>query len=226
MPKPPESARKVNANYADQFRRKRPKAAEDEVSALVIDKVISRYSQLAGLSGGVTALTDIIPGIGTATAMVGGALVDVTVSTKLQVDMCMCLVVEINKGISDEDAKAMSLLISVSGVLEQWGAPILKDLFSKQGIKLLQRYLRGDVLKLIKELFQALEITFTRKAAEKAIPFGVDVLIGSTVGYTLTKAVGNLAIGLLKSEAEAASDETDPGGRDNGEIIDGDLPPV
>ncbi|XVN15737.1 hypothetical protein QZH46_07165 [Pseudomonas corrugata] len=181
---------------------------------------------MAGLSGGVTALAGVIPGIGTVTAMVGGALADVTISTKLQVDMCMCLVIEINKDISDEDAKAMSLLISVSGVLEQWGAPFLKDLFSKQGVKLLQRYLRGDVLKLIKELFQALGITFTRKAAEKAIPFGVGVLIGSTVGYTLTKAVGHLAVGLLKADAEAAPDETDPEGIDKGEIIDGDLPSV
>ena len=55
--------------------------------------------------GGATALPGIIPGLGTAVAMVGGATADSLVGMKLQVDMCMCLAAVFKYDITSEDGK-------------------------------------------------------------------------------------------------------------------------
>jgi hypothetical protein len=56
--------------------------------------------------------------------------------------------------------------------------------------KRLREYLKGPTLVVVKELFKKVGITFTRKALEKAIPFGVGVVIGSGANYGLVRYVG------------------------------------
>ncbi|WP_204304959.1 hypothetical protein, partial [Stenotrophomonas maltophilia] len=53
----------------------------------------------------------------------------------------------------------------------------------------------------LKELFKKIGITFTRKALEKAIPFGIGVVIGSGANYALTKYVGNTARSWFEADA-------------------------
>lgn len=55
-------------------------------------------------------------------------------------------------------------------------------------------YLKGVTLQVIKEMFKKFGIIFTQKAAQKAIPFGVGVIIGAGVNYALTKWVGSFAL--------------------------------
>jgi hypothetical protein len=50
------------------------------------------------------------------------------------------------------------------------------------------------VLVTIREWFKKIGITFTRKALEKAAPFGIGVVIGATANYALTRYVGAQAI--------------------------------
>ena len=42
-------------------------------------------------------------------------------------------------------------------------------------------------------MFKKLGITFTRKALEKAIPFGIGVVISGGANYAITQFVGNQA---------------------------------
>jgi hypothetical protein len=58
---------------------------------------------------------------------------------------------------------------------------------------MLRQYLKGAALQAVKELFKKIGIIFTRKAIEKALPFGVGVVIGSSANYALTKYVGAAA---------------------------------
>ncbi len=55
---------------------------------------------------------------------------------------------------------------------------------------MLRQYLKGATLQAMKELFKKLGIVFTCKALEKALPFGIEVNIGSGANYALTKYVG------------------------------------
>ena len=58
---------------------------------------------------------------------------------------------------------------------------------------MVNKYLTGATLIAIKELFKKIGIVFTQKAAAKAIPFGIGVLIGGAANYALTKYVGKTA---------------------------------
>ena len=68
-----------------------------------------------------------------------------------------------------------------------------KGVGAKAFTRLVQQHLRGSTLIAIKEVFKKVGIRFTRTAFEKAIPFGVGVVIGAGTGKALTWFVGNKA---------------------------------
>lgn len=189
----PQDARAVAQQYEAQARRSRPNASDSEIQKLVTDKIIRRYSKLAATSGTVTALPGVIPGIGTAVGMIGGGLADVSVCMKLQIDMTMCIGMAINGGMTNEDAKHMSFIIALYGSLEHVGTAGATRIASKAGVRMVNKYLTGSTLVIIKELFKKIGITFTQKAATKAIPFGVGAAIGGATNYALTRYVGSEA---------------------------------
>jgi hypothetical protein len=189
----PQDARIVAQQYETQARQLRPDSSDKDIQKLVTDKIISRYSKLAASSGAATALPGAIPGVGTAVSMIGGGLVDVSVCVKLQIDMTMCLAMAINGSLSNEDAKHMSYIIALYGSLEQMGSAGATKIASKAGVRMVNQYLTGATLVTIKELFKKIGITFTQKAAAKAIPFGVGVIIGGGANYALTRYVGSAA---------------------------------
>lgn len=189
----PQDARIVVKQYELQVRKAKPTASDEKIQTLVTQKIINRYSKLAATSGAATAIPGAVPGFGTMISMVGGGALDVSVCMKLQIDMTMCLGIAINNGMSNEDAKHMSYIIALFGTLEQMGSTGATRIASKAGVKMLKTYLSGTALTTIKELFKKIGITFTQKAAAKAIPFGVGIIIGGAANYALTKYVGNTA---------------------------------
>jgi hypothetical protein len=94
----------------------KPKASEHEVQALVAEKIISRYAKMSATNGGVTALAGVIPGLGTAVAMVGGGLTDATIGMKFQVDMCRCLADTFGWDLASDQACAITVATVVHRV--------------------------------------------------------------------------------------------------------------
>lgn len=203
----PQDARVMVEQYEIQIRKAKPTASNEEIQKLITQKIINRYSKLAATSGATTALPGAFPGLGTMIGVVGGGALDVSVCMKLQVDMTMCLGIAINGGMSNEDAKHMSYIIALFGTLEQLGTTGATKIASKAGVKMLRTYLSGATLVFIKELFKKVGISFTQKAAAKAIPFGVGVIIGGGANYALTKYVGNTARDTFLIDLKG---ETDP----------------
>lgn len=189
----PEDARVVVQQYESQARLSRPNFSDRDIQKLVTEKIISRYSKLAATTGAATALPGAIPGVGTAISMIGGGLVDASVCMKLQIDMTMCLGMAINGSMSNEDAKHMSYIIALYGSLEQMGSAGATKIASKAGVRMVNQYLTGSTLTIIKEFFKKIGISFTQKAAAKAIPFGIGAVIGGGANYALTRYVGHAA---------------------------------
>jgi hypothetical protein len=189
----PAEAKKTVQKYLGQSQKQFPKDTEQQHQDRVADKIIKRYARYAGMVGGTTALSGIIPGIGTAIAVSGGAATDATFCMKLQVDMCMCLAETYNYNLENEDARHLSFLIAGGGTLEKLGATAGVRIASQAGVRMLRMYLKGATLMAIREIFKKVGITFTRKALEKALPFGVGVAIGTGSNYALTRFVGNQA---------------------------------
>lgn len=189
----PAEAKKIGERYEKQSRKKYPNDSDWQHQERVADAIISRYSKYAAMVGGASALPSTIPGLGTAISMTGGTVADMTVSMKLQVDMCMCIAAAFGYDVETQDAQYLTFLIASGGVIEKAGVSGGVNFASKAGVRLLRQYLVGATLQAVKATFRRAGIVFTKKALEKALPFGVGVAAGGGGNYVLTRYVGNQA---------------------------------
>lgn len=166
---------------------------ESQINKMLADKIISNYSYYAGFVGGATGLTGVVPGLGTVLATFGGATADAALSMKYQIEMTMALAVVYGHDIEVEEEKRLCLLVAGLGAINRAAKDGGKALGKKALVKVTQQHLKGATLVAVKEVFKKLGIVFTRKAVEKAIPFGVGVLVGFTANKSLTAYVGRRA---------------------------------
>ena len=199
----PEDAQRLASNYLTKVGEGKDKydsgrsEAHDEPTPKdrrrAADRIIRRYSRLAASVGGGTALVGVVPGLGTVLATLGGGLADTAVCMKLQVNMCMCLAAVYGYDITSEDTRHLVYLIAATGAVEHVGVKGTVRVGSKAGVTMLRQYLRGAALQAVKQAFKKVGVTFTRKALEKAVPFGIGVVVSGTANYWLTRFVGSQA---------------------------------
>ncbi|AKL66539.1 hypothetical protein [Streptomyces sp. Mg1] len=187
------------ANFEGKFKRE-PESLEDK--RRIAARIVGRYSKLSAVTGAVTAAPSVIPGVGTAVAVLGGGITDIAAALKLQIDMCMCLVEVYETELSNEDKKHLAFVLALAGSVEQMASKGGKAAVLKIAEKLVYQYLRGPALVTIKQLFKRVSITFTQKAMAKAIPAGVGVAFSSTTNYVLTTMVGKVAVAVLAKEVK------------------------
>jgi len=198
----PADAKQLVENYRQQAKRKHKSTSDVEIQDIVAQKIVGRYIDLCTVSGGLSSLTSIIPGIGTALAMVGGALADGVVCMKFQVDMCLCLAENYGYDVSMADGEQLAFLVAAGGALNKFGSDATANIATKAGVRLLKQYLKGAVLQAIKEFFKRLGIIFTRKALEKALPFGIGVVVSAGANRVLTKYVAKKATSFFVLDRE------------------------
>ena len=150
----PGDVKKLVRRLREQSERKSRARSEPELEERVADHIVSRYARWASTSGGLTALTGVVPGLGTALAAVGGAATDVAVCMKLQVDMCMCLAETFGHDVLTPDAQHLAFLIAAGGALEKVGVEGGTRVGSKAGVVMLRQYLKGATLVAVRELFK------------------------------------------------------------------------
>jgi hypothetical protein len=202
----PKDVKRQVGNWRRRAGKRADGETEAQFEARVAEKVaamaVSRYAKLCSFSGGLSGLTAVVPGVGTIISMTAGGLADTAVCMKLQVDMCMCITEAFGWDLSNEDARHLAFLIAAGGTLEHAGTPVAARVASKAGVKMLQMYLKGAALQTLKELFKKIGIVLTRKALEKALPFGIGTVVGAAANYALAKYVGGQAIEWFKLEKE------------------------
>lgn len=167
--------------------------SEDEVNEYTADKIISNYSYYTAFVGGATGLAGVIPGLGTVLATFGGATADAALTMKYQIEMTMAIATVYSHDITLEEEKRLCLMVAGLGAINEAAKAGSKELGKKASIKMMQQYLKGATLQTVKEIFKKVGITFTRKAAEKAVPFGIGVVIGFSANKGLTWYVGTKA---------------------------------
>lgn len=199
----PEQAKEYVAGHERRYRRSKgsggahsgdPLSAEDKLK--IARAIIARYATYAAAVGAGTAAPGMIPGWGTAVA-VGGSALDVGATMKLQSDMALCLVQLYDETLTPEDAQDLAIVIALASGIEQGFGRAAKPFVEKTAAKLVYQYLRGPSLQFIKALFKKVAITFTQKAAAKAIPLGIGVALASASNYVLTQVVGKVALKVL-----------------------------
>lgn len=189
----PADAKAIAEGYINQSKERFPELEDWDHRVNAADKIVGRYSRLAALVGTASGLPGVIPGLGTAVSIVGGATADSLVCMKLQVDMCMCLAAAFNYDINSEDGKHLAFLIAATGSAQRAGVKVGAQVGSKAGVRMIRQYLKGAALQAVKQAFRRVGVTFTRKAVERAIPFGIGAAIGGAANYGLTRYVGRQA---------------------------------
>ena len=127
------------------------------------DKIVGRYSRLAALVGTATGLPGVIPGLGTAVSMVGGATADSLVCMKLQVDMCVCLAAAFNYDITSEDGKHLAFLIAATGSAQRAGVKVGAQVSSKAGVRVIRQYLKGRPCRQLSRYLGELELPLSER---------------------------------------------------------------
>lgn len=189
----PNDIRRESAALLEKFRMAHSTKSVERVRELAAKKIISNYSYYSAFAGGATALTGIVPGLGTAIAAFGGATVDAALSMKYQIEMTMALASLYGHNILLEEEKRICMIMAGLGTINEAAKDGGRALGSKAFVKMTQQYLQGSTLQAVKEIFKKVGVTFSRKAAEKAIPFGVGVVIGFSANKGLTWYVGTKA---------------------------------
>ena len=197
----PENIRNESIQLLEKIEKSHPNKTKSEVRKIASEKIISNYSYYAAFAGGTTALTGVIPGIGTAVAIGGGATTDAIASMKFQIEMTMALATVYGHNILIEEEKRICYIIAGLGAINEAAKEGGKAVGSKAFIELVRQNLKGATLQAIKEIFKRVGITFTRKALEKAIPFGIGVVIGFSANKGLTWYVGSKARDFFAAEA-------------------------
>lgn len=189
----PKNIKQESLNLLDKIKAAHPEKASNEIQKIASEKIISNYSYFSAFSGGATALTGVIPGLGTAIAAFGGSTADVALSMKYQIEMTMALATIYGHDIMIEEEKRVCFIVAGLGAINEAAKEGSKSISSKAFVNLAKDYLKGSTLTAVKEIFKKLGITFTRKSLEKAIPFGVGVVIGFAANKGLTWYVGTKA---------------------------------
>lgn len=189
----PEDIRNESLLLLKKIEQANPKKSKAQVQTIAAEKIISNYSYYAAFVGGTTALTGVIPGIGTAVAIGGGATADAVASIKFQVEMTMAIATVYGHNILEEEAKRICFMVAGLGAINEAAKEGGKKMGSKAFVKVVEQHLKNGTLTTVKEIFKKLGITFTKKAFVKTIPYGVGVIVGFSANKGLTWYVGSKA---------------------------------
>lgn len=189
-------------------KRKNPSATDLDIKKAAGRAIVRHHVLRSGVVGGGTGLIGAVPGVGTAAAISAGVTADMILQMKISVDMCHALVYLFKPEMGEEEAYSLAVTLATYGMLERNGVRKLAGkgmkFASRAGVKILRQQLKGTALIATKQAFKRVGIVFTRKAVEKAIPFGVGAVIGSTVNAGITTYVGREALKWLELDADLA----------------------
>lgn len=175
----------------------------DDVEVLV-RRVVAAHCTLAkveGFSAGAAVsfatMTTIAGSAGTLTLPAAAVTVTGDIIGLAWIQIRMTLIVAALYGHDPQDQARVRELLTLSGVYGTGPAATVANAASRAsqrvGNRLLMRYLQGDVLQTLKQLFRLVGINFSRAGISRALPL-VNMPINAVVNGRVTAALGEKAI--------------------------------
>lgn len=195
----------------DSLRRAQGAKPDDEAAARAVasEDIIRHFSNRTAVSGGLAALPALIPGVGTLAALAGGALADVGLVLKFEVEMALTLSHLYGFDIAREEERNLAfLLAAVSTYDAKSGGNFFTDVVQAEAIAL-WKYTPRQVGKLLLTVLSKLALLQVGKGLARAIPF-VGIAVGSTMNKVLTQRVGERLVSELKQRREQADAKPKP----------------
>lgn len=192
---PPEDIRKLAERFLETERARLP----DSPTLLrerTAQAIIRHYSLATALGGGLSSLPALIPGVGTAAALLGGGLADMTICLKFEVEMIMALASLFGHDVSRPQERSYCLLLAgLSTYQEMAGKNAVLDFALVEG-EALWRYTPRQTGKLLATVFLRLAMLLASRRLLRGIPFA-GAVIGFTANKLLTDGVGQRALAEL-----------------------------
>ena len=155
LAKPEDIHREAQALF-NEYQKTHQGKSKEQIRDMTAKKIISNYSYYAAFAGGATALSGVIPGIGTAIATFGGATADAALSMKFQIEMTMALASVYGHNILEEEERRICWIVAGLGAINVAAQKGGKAVGTKAFINMAQQYLKGSTLVAVKEIFKTL----------------------------------------------------------------------
>lgn len=172
--------------YAAQVRREHPDATSQQLAQMVK----SRHALLARMEGAAAGVPgSVAPGPGTALAL----LPDLGALAWLQSRMVVHIAAVYGHDTTDKEMAAELLVLQ--GIYNTTDAArvALTESSKRVATRLVNTYVKGSTLLLLKHLFRYVGIRFTRTGLLKAIPF-IAIPLGAAINETATRSLARRAI--------------------------------
>lgn len=169
-------------------------------------QVVSHFSTRTAITGGLAAAPALIPGAGTLVAAAGGALADMGMMLKYEVEMALVLSHLYGFDITQEQERQLAfLLASVSTYNAKSGRNFFVDAAHAEGIAI-WKYAPREVSKLLVNVLTKIALLQLSKSLLRALPL-VGIAVGSSMNKVLTTRVGERCISELKARWKLAKEQ-------------------
>jgi hypothetical protein len=172
--------------YASQVRREHPAATSQQLAKLVK----SRHALLARMEGAAAGVpTSVAPGPGTALAV----LPDLGALAWLQSRMVVHIAAVYGHDTTDQEMAAELLVLQGFYNTTDAARVALTEASKRVATRLVNTYIKGGTLVLLRQLFRYVGIKFTRTGLLKAIPY-VAIPLGAAINEAATRSLARRAI--------------------------------
>jgi uncharacterized protein (DUF697 family) len=179
---------------------------EDELREYLADQIIQGYSTRSAIAGGVTSLPALLPGAGSAAALVGGLLADMTYMLKHDVEMILCLSYLYGHDIRDERERWLAYVLAGIRTYEvQVRRNYFADLFDLQ-LDALPKYTPRELFKLAAAVLGKVALLSLSRGFVKTLPL-VGVVVSASTNKFTTWSVGWWCVEALERRRNAENIE-------------------
>jgi uncharacterized protein (DUF697 family) len=169
-------------------------------------QIIQTYSTRSAIAGGVTSLPALVPGPGSAVALVGGMLADMTYMLKYDIEMILCLSYLYGHDIRDEKERWLAYVLAGIRTYEvQARRNYLADLFDLQ-LDALPKYTPRELFKLAATVLGKVALISLSKGFIKTLPL-VGIAVSSSTNKFMTWSVGWWCVEALERRRSAERHE-------------------
>lgn len=175
-----------------------------ELDALC-EQIISDYSTRAAIAGGVTALPGLLPGGGSVIAFVGGAVADMTLMLKHDVEMMLCLSYLHGYDIRDEKERWLAYVLAGIRTYDVRARQnYLADLLEVQ-LDALPKYTAREMFKLASTVLGKIALLSFSKSFVKAVPL-IGIAISASTNKFMTTSAGWWCVEALERRRASGDD--------------------
>lgn len=172
--------------YAKRVRAEHPDATNRELAEMVR----KRHATLARMEGAVAGLPATVAPVAGAAAAI---LPDLVSLAWIQSRMVVHIAAVTGHDTTDQDTAAEMLVLLGFYRTTEAARVALTEASKRVAVRLVNTYIKGATLTLLKQMFRYVGIKFTRVALLKAVPF-VSVPISAGVNDLSTRSLGKKAI--------------------------------